>query len=84
MILIQIVQLRQVQVTIYNNTFIGSYILRAALSKKKWTFTEAEDLIYTFISPVVTLIGTVGNSAFLILLLAVPSMQSSVTALILQ
>ena len=48
---------------------------------EQWTFTEVDDLLYTFLSPAVTIIGAVGNSAFLILLFAIPRMQSSVTAL---
>ena len=48
---------------------------------EQWIFTEADYLLYTFIGPVVTMIGVLGNSAFLILLLAVPSLQSSVTVL---
>ena len=48
---------------------------------EQWIFSEASDLLYTIIGPVVTMIGVLGNAAFLILLLAVPSLQSSVTAL---
>ena len=48
---------------------------------EQWIFTEVDDLLYTFIGPIVTMIGVLGNSAFLILLLTVPSLQSSVTAL---
>ena len=49
---------------------------------EQWIFTEADDFLYKFVGPLVTVIGVLGNSAFLILLLAVPSLQSSVTALI--
>ena len=48
---------------------------------EQWIFTEADYWLYTFIGPVITVMGVLGNSAFLMLLLAVPSLQSSVTAL---
>ena len=48
---------------------------------EQWIFTEADGLLYPFIGPVVATMGVLGNSVCLILPLAVPSLQSNVTAL---
>ena len=32
---------------------------------EQWIFTEADDFLYKFVEPIVTMIGVLGNSAFL-------------------